>query len=267
MHNQRHIDYEKRGILVDWIIQVHKHFRLLPETLFLCVNLIDRFLSAREISSGRLQLVGLTAFFIACKFEETLAPSIEEVVILADKQYTAEEFFRAEKFMLKSLDWNLSYPNPMGFLRRISKADDLNVEVRTVGKYLMEIACVEFRLVATPPSLLAAAAMWLGRLVLGRDEWTHNLEHYSSYKEEEVVPVANVMINYILSEPPHVYLHTKYAAKRFMKVSVFMQDWALNHWPAGSTAALAVELPVLKAEARELTMRLDEVNAHVGETH
>lgn len=171
MDMQPELDHVKRGILVDWIIQVHKHFKLLPETLFLCVNLMDRFLSARPVSSPKFQLVGLSAFYVACKFEEMMSPTVEEMVYLSGGQYTTDELFRAERFMLKTLNWNLSYPSPMNFLRRISKADDLNIETRTVGKYLMEIACVDWELMATPPSLLAAAAMWLGRLVLGREEW------------------------------------------------------------------------------------------------
>ena len=34
----------------DWPIQVHLRFCLLPETLFLCIDIIDRFLFPRVIS-------------------------------------------------------------------------------------------------------------------------------------------------------------------------------------------------------------------------
>ena len=63
-----------RGILMDWLIQVHSRFKLLPETLFMCVNLIDRFLSARVVSLAKLQVVGVACMFIAAKVEETVAP-------------------------------------------------------------------------------------------------------------------------------------------------------------------------------------------------
>jgi len=33
-----------RAILIDWLVDVHIKFKLLPETLFLTVNLIDRYL-------------------------------------------------------------------------------------------------------------------------------------------------------------------------------------------------------------------------------
>ena len=139
MENQKELAWKMRGILMDWLIQVHSRFKLLPETLFMCVNLIDRFLSARVVSLAKLQLVGVTCMFIAAKVEETVAPSVTNFVYCSDSSYTEQEILQAEKYILKTLDWNLSYPCPLHFLRRISKADDYNVQVRTVGKYLVEV--------------------------------------------------------------------------------------------------------------------------------
>ena len=36
-----------RAFLVEWIIDVHRKFRLVPETLYVTVFLIDRFLSLK----------------------------------------------------------------------------------------------------------------------------------------------------------------------------------------------------------------------------
>ena len=164
-----------RGILTDWLIQVHMRFRLLPETLFLAVNIIDRFLSARVVSLAKLQLVGVTCMFMAAKFEEIMAPSISNFLMCADSSYTESQILQAERYVLRTLDWNMSYPNPVHYLRRISKADDYNIKVRTLAKYLLEIGVVEWRLIAAPPSLLAAASIWLARLALGMEQWVRFL--------------------------------------------------------------------------------------------
>lgn len=42
MKKQSDINEKMRGILIDWLIEVHLKFRLLPETLFLTINTIDR---------------------------------------------------------------------------------------------------------------------------------------------------------------------------------------------------------------------------------
>lgn len=44
MQSQTDISERMRAILIDWLIEVHLKFKLLPETLFLTVNLIDRYL-------------------------------------------------------------------------------------------------------------------------------------------------------------------------------------------------------------------------------
>ncbi|PPQ73441.1 hypothetical protein CVT26_015827 [Gymnopilus dilepis] len=260
MESQKELAWKMRGILTDWLIQVHVRFRLLPETLFLCVNIIDRFLSARVVSLAKLQLVGVTCMFIAAKFEEVVAPSVSHFLLCADSSYTESEILQAERYVLKTLDYNMSYPNPVHFLRRVSKADDYNVKVRTLGKYLLEIGVLEWRLIAAPPSLMAAASIWLARLALGFEHWTPNLAHYSSYKESELIPTANLMLNYILKPIRHESFYKKYAGKRYFKSSVYMRDWALTRWPENTQVDLAKELVRLKAEIK-LQREAEEANA------
>ncbi|KAK7451088.1 G2/mitotic-specific cyclin [Stygiomarasmius scandens] len=267
MANQKDLGWAMRGILSDWLIELQERFRLLPETLFLCLNLVDRFLSARVVSLARLQLVGVTCMFIAAKVEEIVCPSAEELLAQTEASYSVADVFNAEKYVLKTLDWNLNFANPVHFLRRVSKADDYNVKARTLAKYLLEIACVEWRLIAAPPSLLAAASLWLARLSLGSENWTPNLAHYSSYPESALIPTANLMLNYTLKPIRHESFFKKYARKRFMKVSVFFRRWATERWEEGTTVNLGAELSDIKADIRasrvEEELRTDKEEAEL----
>lgn len=175
MDDQEELQWRMRTILMDWLIEVHSKFRLLPETLFIAVNLIDRFLSQRVISLVKFQLVGLTALFVAAKYEEVICPSISHFLHMTDGGYGVEEIIKAERYMLSTLSFDLSYPNPLHFLRRISKADGYDIQSRTLGKFLTEISALEHKLLAYPPSLLAASAMWLARLCLERGQWVSRL--------------------------------------------------------------------------------------------
>lgn len=171
MDIQPELQWKMRSILIDWLIEVHSKFRLLPETLFLAVNLVDRFLSARVISLVKLQLVGTTALFVAAKYEEVICPSITNFLYMADNGFEDEEILGAERYLLQTLDFDLSYPNPIHFLRRISKADNYDIQTRTVAKYYMEIACVDHKMLHLKPSEIAAGAAWLARHVLDRGAW------------------------------------------------------------------------------------------------
>lgn len=171
MEHQDHLEWHLRGVLVDWLIEVHTRFHLLPETIFLAINIIDRFLSTRVVELEKLQLVGITAMFIASKYEEVLSPHVQNFKHVADDGFSEEEILKAERFVLAALNYDLSYPNPMNFLRRISKADNYDIQTRTLAKYLLEISLLDHRFMQYPPSQIAAGSMYLARLILERGEW------------------------------------------------------------------------------------------------
>jgi hypothetical protein len=174
MDNQHEIQWSMRAVLMDWLVQVHHRFNLLPETLFLCVNYIDRFLSCKVVSLGKLQLVGATAIFIAAKYEEINCPSVQEIVYMVDGGYTIDEILKAERFMLTMLQFELGWPGPMSFLRRISKADDYDLETRTLAKYFLEVTVMDERFIGSPPSFAAAGSHCLARLMLHKGQWVSN---------------------------------------------------------------------------------------------
>lgn len=217
IEHQPDLEWKMRGILVDWLIEVHTRFRLLPETLFLAVNIIDRFLSAEVVALDRLQLVGVTAMFIASKYEEVLSPHVANFSHVADETFSDKEILDAERHVLATLEYNMSFPNPMNFLRRISKADNYDIQTRTLGKYLMEISLLDHRFMGFPQSHIAAAAMYLARLILERGPWDATLSHYAGYTEEEIDPVFRLMIDYLHRPVSHEAFFKKYASKKFLK--------------------------------------------------
>ncbi|KAK0383275.1 hypothetical protein NLU13_9188 [Sarocladium strictum] len=231
MEHQDTLEWKTRGILIDWLIEVHTRFHLLPETLFLAINIIDRFLSEKVVELDRLQLVGITAMFIASKYEEVLSPHVENFKRIADDGFSESEILSAERFVLSTLNYDLSYPNPMNFLRRVSKADNYDIQSRTIGKYLMEISLLDHRFMEFRPSHVAAAAMYLARLMLDRGEWDATLAYYAGYTEEEVEPVVQLMVDYLARPVVHEAFFKKYASKKFLKASMLARQWAKKNAP------------------------------------
>lgn len=224
MDFQQDIQWSMRSVLVDWVIQVHHRFQLLPETLFLAVNYIDRFLSVKVVSMGKLQLVGATALFLAAKYEEVNCPSIAEIVYMVDHGYSVEEILKAERFMLSMLHFELGWPGPMSFLRRISKADDYDLETRTLAKYFLEITICDERFLECVPSFTAAGAHCLARLMLRKGEWTSGHVFYSNYTYSQIRHLLATLID-CLDDPEthHNAVFQKYTDRRFKRASLFVQ--------------------------------------------
>ncbi|KAI2480839.1 G2/mitotic-specific cyclin 3 [Pyrenophora tritici-repentis] len=224
MDHQAEIQWSMRSVLMDWLVQVHNRFTLLPETLFLAVNYVDRFLSCKVVSLGKLQLVGATALFVAAKYEEINCPSVQEIVYMVDGAYTADEVLKAERFMLSMLQFELGWPGPMSFLRRISKADDYDLETRTLSKYFLEITVMDERFVGCAPSFLSAGAHCLARLMLKKGDWSQAHVHYSGYTLGQLRKLISVILE--CCENPqkhHAAVYEKYTDKRYKRASVFVE--------------------------------------------
>jgi len=96
MRRQRDINENVRAILVDWIISVHAKFKLLPETLYLTINLIDRYFSIFNVQKSDVQLVGVASLLIATKYEEIYPPTVKDFIYLTDNTYTRKQIIAME---------------------------------------------------------------------------------------------------------------------------------------------------------------------------
>ena len=225
MDNQTEIQWSMRSVLMDWLVQVHHRFGLLPETLFLCCNYIDRFLSAKVVSLAKLQLVGATAIFVAAKYEEINCPSINEIVYMVDNGFSVDEILKAERFMLNMLKFELGWPGPMSFLRRISKADDYDLETRTLAKYFLEVTIMDERFVGSPPSFTAAGAHCLARMMLRKGNWSQGHVYYSDYTYSQLYSLVLLIVE--CCENPqkhHAAIYDKYMDKRYKRASIYVEN-------------------------------------------
>lgn len=183
-----------REVLIDWLVQVHLKFKLLPETLYLCVGLLDRFLQKdNTLQPARLQMAGVTAMWIASKFEEIYAPELNDFIVIADHSFTGEQVRAMERKMLAALHFEPSRPLPLHFLRRCSKAGMVDSRQHALAKYLMELSLQEYSLAHVAPSRLAAAALCLSLQVLADEEttsWSEQMHHYSFYSQQQLQPLV-----------------------------------------------------------------------------
>ena len=107
MKDQRDINENVRAILVDWIISVHAKFKLLQETLYLTINLIDRYFAKFNILKSDVQLVGVAALVIATKYEEIYPPTVKDFIYLTDNTYSRQQITSMEHSILFSLQFEI----------------------------------------------------------------------------------------------------------------------------------------------------------------
>lgn len=161
MEKQEDINERMRSILIDWLVEVHLKFKLVNESLYLTVNLIDRYLEKEQVSRQQLQLVGVTAMLIACKYEEIYPPIVKDFVYITDNAYTKEEILSMERKMLTTLDFNIQITSSFRFLQRFSHVAKANELVVNMARYLIELSLVHYKMMKYSNSNLAASALYL----------------------------------------------------------------------------------------------------------
>jgi cyclin B len=221
MANQTEINGRMRGILIDWLIQVHLRFQLLQETLYLTISILDRYLQVENVAKSKLQLVGVTCMWVACKYEEMYAPEVADFVYITDNAYSSTEMRQMECQILIALDFQLGRPLAIHFLRRNSKAGEVDATMHTMAKYLMELTVVDYDMVHLRPSEIAAAALCLAIKLISNAPWTPTLVYYSRYTEQQLMPIIRKMADLVLSAGTGklTSIKGKYQSSKFMRIS------------------------------------------------
>merc|ERR1712236_58933 len=111
-------------------------------------------------------LVGVAAMFLVSKIEEVYAPAVSDFVYITDNAYTGAEIRQMELEIIRALNFDLCQPISLNFLRRYSKAGDVDMLQHSLAKYTLEVCLLDYHLLTTPGSLLASAALCLSLLVL-----------------------------------------------------------------------------------------------------
>ncbi|XP_059623327.1 G2/mitotic-specific cyclin-2-like [Cornus florida] len=218
MAQQSDINGNMRAILIDWLIEVHHKFDLRDETLFLTVNLIDRFLAQHAIIRKKLQLVGLVAMLLACKYEEVSVPVVDDFVFISDKAYTRKEILEMERLMLNTLQFNMSVPTPYVFMKRFLKAAQSDRKFELHSFFMIELCLVEYEMLKFPPSCLAAAAVYTAHCTLyGFKQWTKTCEWYTNYSEDQLLECSRLMVSFHQKAATGKLtgVHRKYCTSKF----------------------------------------------------
>ena len=226
----RHTDLRchHRVALINWLVHVAQKMSCVPETLYLTVDIIDRYLNtAPSVLRTEFQLVGVSAFFIASKFEDIIPPMCRDLSHFTADSSTPKDILGMEHTVLKMLGYRLSKPTAITFLRRYSKVAMTPMKSHHLAKYILELVLLSTSLSAVSPSLRAAATLFFSRSLLfprktNAELWPVSLVHHSGYTVPELMLLQD-RLRQVLREfgtsSTAESIPEKYASRAFLSVS------------------------------------------------
>lgn len=167
MINQNEINPKMRSILIDWLVDVHSKFHLTPETLYITVNIIDKFLSKEKIKRKNFQLLGITSLFITNKYEEIYPPELKDHVEVTDNAYNKKDVLEMESLILNKLEFNITFPTCFKFFEVFFEKFKKNFFVcyndkfLYFARYLMTLSLIDYNMLKYTNSEIAISALYL----------------------------------------------------------------------------------------------------------
>jgi len=209
---QNDLQSHMRKRLLDWLIQIQERFQIQDRTLHLSVQLLDRYLSIRQVHRGQLQLVGCVCLWIAAKYTEIRVAEISDFVYMSDGAFEAEDMITREADVVNALGFNFSTPTAYSFAERFVHVISYILKgsnnckhshlFKHLVNYYLEHCLLLYHFVGKKPSLLAAAATYAAAFWLDRTfEWTDELVTEIGLDETELQPMVDFLKHDIYDNP------------------------------------------------------------------
>lgn len=166
---QPELEWYMRPYLLDFLIEIHASFHLQPASLFLAVNLIDRYCSKRVVYKKHYQLVGCAALWIAAKYEDKKdrVPNVRELKQMCCNAYDEDMFIQMEGHVLNTLEWTIGHPTAHAYLElALQKSETSCPQLAEMGAFFCELALFHRELVGFSASETASASLALAQHIL-----------------------------------------------------------------------------------------------------
>ena len=221
MKHQPDLTAHSRGILINWLVSVHRYLKLLPETFYISVSIIDRYLQKKAISKYQLQLLGIASLFLSAKYEEIYPPEFSRFLKVIENAYSKSQIFMMEKEILKVLDFKLTIPTPWVFYQKFSESGALQKTENCMGQYVLELTQLEITMMKYKPSVKAASAVLIAQKHV-KKESTWKLQNATGYTENELKECVFEMIGLVQLARFHPLkaVRDKYASQDLDAVSI-----------------------------------------------
>jgi hypothetical protein len=189
---QTEIQWYMRPYLLDFLLEAHHAFGLLPETLHLACNLLDRYCSRRVVYKRHYQLVGCASLLIAAKYgdRKERVPTIRELRSMCCSLYDDDMFTQMEWHVLQTLNWIIGHPTITGFLQLALTEVAADPELEHMCWYLSELSLYHKEFISLRPSVMARSCLALARCILGRPQPCYG-SWSARYDAQVVISLSN----------------------------------------------------------------------------
>ena len=228
LQDKKYFNEKNRSIIFNWLVRNNHKWRLKDDTLFMAMNIMDRFISKYKVANSEFQLVAIASYLIASKYEDIYPPYVDELSQICNFSYTIDDILKKEYEILVGLDFDILYNSSYKYLTFLhSIADKENSKLFYISQFMLELSLENLDILQFSQSKRALSALLVAKKILQIKKSWNELRLYYDYDEKEIKIVKKKMIELLkkaLNSKTKNSIFEKFESSRYKSVASMLND-------------------------------------------
>ena len=217
------INEKHRAVVIEWLSYIIHYFSQSNETLFMCINIMDRYISKKKITLNNYQLVAISSYLIASKYEDTNSPSVDDLIYISKNKYTHNNIIEMEIDILSTLNFDIFSVSSYQFFSFFYLVSNLNNKILfCLGHLILELCLLNIDLMSYDSSQLAIGSLIIAKKSLEIKDGLSNIKLFYNYNENDIKEIQKkivLFLNKIVYSNNNCLILEKFEKKKYLSVS------------------------------------------------
>ena len=223
------INEKHRAVVIEWLSYIVHYFSQSNETLFMSINIMDRYISKKRITLNIYQLVAISSYLIASKYEDTFTPSIDDLIYISKNIYNHNDITAMEKDILDTLNFDIFSVSSYQFFSSFYLISNINNKILfCLGHLILEICLLNIEIMSCEQSLLAIGSLLIAKKSLEIKGDLPNINIIYNFNENDIKEIQKkivLFLNKIVYSDKNCLILEKFEKKKYLSVSyIFKYD-------------------------------------------
>ena len=221
--NSSEINEKHRAVVIEWLSYTVCYFSQSNETLFMSINIMDRYISKKRICLNNFQLVAISAYLIASKYEDTNYPLINDLIYISKNIYTQNDIISMEKDILTTLNFDIFSVSSYQFFSFFYLFTNSNNKILFyLGNLILELCLLNIEIMSYKQSLIAIGAFLVAKKSLEINGELMDNKLFYDYNENDIKEIQKkivLFLNKIVYSKKKCLILEKFEKKKYLSVS------------------------------------------------
>jgi cyclin B len=232
LQDKKYFNEKNRSIIFNWLVKNNQKWRLKDDTIYMAMNIMDRFISKFKVENNEFQLVGISSYLIASKYEDIYPPYVDELSQICNFIYTTDDILKKEYEILVGLNFDILYNSSYKYLSFFhSVTEHENLKLFFLAQFILELSLENIEILEYSQSKRALASLLTAKKILQIKRSWNDLRIYYDYDENEIKKVQKkliVLLNKVIKSKIKNGVFEKFESPRYKSVSSLLNNMCNN---------------------------------------